>query len=96
MPCGVQRYDAVEREFRNRDHHSKHRYFNDQQLKFELDLAGNQHNYTQSGANDQLTSMSYDPTIAPGAILSGVAFKGSYSGTNTAPTAFYVNGTLCH
>ena len=51
--------------------------------------------YTQSGANAKLTYMSYDSTIAPGATLSGVGFNGSYSGTNTAPTAFYVNGTLC-
>lgn len=53
-------------------------------------------NYTQSRANAQLTYMSYDATVAPGATLSGVGFNGSYSGTNTAPTAFYVNGTLCH
>jgi len=24
-----------------------------------------------------------------------MGFNASYSGTNTAPTAFYVNGTLC-
>ncbi len=52
--------------------------------------------YTQSGANVQLAYMSYNSTIAPGATLSGVGFGASYSGTNTAPAAFYVNGTLCH
>jgi hypothetical protein len=40
--------------------------------------------------------MSYDATIAPGATLSGLGFNASYSGTNNAPSAFYVNGTLCH
>jgi len=40
--------------------------------------------------------MSYNSTLAPGATLSGVGFGGSYSGTNAAPAAFYVNGTLCH
>jgi hypothetical protein len=40
--------------------------------------------------------MSYNPTIAAGATLSGMGFNASYSGTNTAPTAFYVNGTKCN
>jgi sugar lactone lactonase YvrE len=53
-------------------------------------------NYTQSGANVTFTNMSYNATIAPGATLSGVGFNASYSGSNPAPTAFSVNGTLCH
>jgi len=40
--------------------------------------------------------MSYNAAITPGATLTGMGFNGSYSGTNNAPTAFYVNGTLCH
>ena len=52
-------------------------------------------NYTQNGKNASLTNASWNPTIAAGATLSGMGFNGSYSGTNTAPTAFYVNGTLC-
>ena len=52
--------------------------------------------YTQTGANATLTNESWNPTTAAGATLSGVGFNGSYSGTNSAPTAFYVNGTLCH
>jgi hypothetical protein len=51
--------------------------------------------YTQTGKNASLTNLSWNPTIAPGATLSGMGFNGSYSGTNAAPTAFYVNGTLC-
>jgi hypothetical protein len=53
-------------------------------------------NYTQTGANATLTNLSYDATIAAGATISGIGFNGSYSGTNTAPAAFSVNGTLCH
>jgi hypothetical protein len=52
-------------------------------------------NYTQNGKNASLTNASWNPTIAAGATLSGMGFNGSYSVTNTAPTAFYVNGTLC-
>jgi hypothetical protein len=50
---------------------------------------------TQNGKNASLTNLSWNPTIAPGATLSGVGFNASYSGTNIAPTAFYLNGTLC-
>jgi hypothetical protein len=53
-------------------------------------------NYSQSGANAKFTNESYNATIAAGATLTGMGFNGSYSGTNTSPTAFYVNGTLCH
>jgi cellulase/cellobiase CelA1 len=53
-------------------------------------------NYTQNGANVTLTNMSYNAQISAGATLNGVGFNGSYSGSNPAPTAFYVNGTLCH
>jgi sugar lactone lactonase YvrE len=52
-------------------------------------------NYTQSGANITLTNATWNATIAPGATLSGMGFLASYSGTNTAPTAFHVNGTPC-
>ena len=52
--------------------------------------------YTQTGANAAMTNESWNSTIGPGATLSGMGFNGSYSGTNSAPTAFYVNGTLCH
>ena len=51
--------------------------------------------YNQSGANVTMTNMSYNNSIAPGATLSGMGFGASYSGANTSPTAFYVNGTKC-
>ena len=43
-----------------------------------------------------LTNASWNSTIAAGATVSGIGFNASYSGTNPPPTAFYVNGTLCH
>jgi hypothetical protein len=51
--------------------------------------------YTQAGPNASLAAASWNKNIAPGTTLSGMGFNASYSGTNTAPTAFYVNGTLC-
>jgi Cellulose binding domain len=51
--------------------------------------------YTQSGTNAKLTNASWNPAIAAGATISGIGFNASYTGTNTAPTAFYLNGTLC-
>jgi predicted MFS family arabinose efflux permease len=52
-------------------------------------------NYSQTGANAKLTNASYNAAIASGATLTGIGFNGSYSGTNTAPSTFYLNGTLC-
>jgi len=52
-------------------------------------------NYTQSGANATLTNANWNQTIAPGATLTGAGFNASYSGSNPAPTAFFINGTRC-
>jgi len=52
-------------------------------------------NYSQTGANVKFTYEGYNATIAAGATLSGMGFNGTWSGSNVAPTAFYVNGTLC-
>jgi hypothetical protein len=52
--------------------------------------------YKQSGDNVTLTNESYNGQIAEGATLSGIGFNASYHGSNTAPSAFYLNGTLCH
>lgn len=51
--------------------------------------------YSQTGANAKLTNLSYDAAITPGATITGIGFNASYTGTNTAPSAFYLNGTLC-
>ena len=52
-------------------------------------------NYTQTGPNATLTNASWNATIAPGATVTGIGFNASYSGTNTSPTTFRVNGVLC-
>jgi cellulose 1,4-beta-cellobiosidase len=51
--------------------------------------------YSQTGANAKLTNAGYNGAIAAGATISGIGFNASYSGTNTNPTAFSLNGTLC-
>lgn len=50
--------------------------------------------WSQSGQSVTVQSVSYNATIAAGAAVStGAQF--TYSGTNTAPTAYTVNGTTC-
>ncbi|MDX6313530.1 MAG: hypothetical protein QOF44_2994, partial [Streptomyces sp.] len=50
--------------------------------------------WSQSGKNVTVTNLDWNRTIAAGAAVSAGANFG-YSGTNTAPTAFAVNGTTC-
>ena len=50
---------------------------------------------TQQGENVTFVNASWNPTIAPGATLSGVGFNGSFSTSNPPPTAFFLNGTRC-
>jgi hypothetical protein len=50
--------------------------------------------WSQSGAAVTVTAPSWAPTIAPGASYTTNANFG-YSGANTAPTAFTVNGVAC-
>lgn len=40
------------------------------------------------------TNLSWNQSIAPNGSI-GIGFNGTYTGTNTAPTAFTVNGTAC-
>jgi hypothetical protein len=51
--------------------------------------------YSQTGVDAKLTNLSWNPAIAAGATLTGVGFNASYSGKNSVPGAFYLNGTLC-
>lgn len=51
---------------------------------------------TQSGANVTITNVSYNGSIAAGATLGAPpGFNGSWSGSNTVPTSFKLNGVLC-
>ncbi len=51
--------------------------------------------YSQNGAVVTLNSASWNGSIAPGATQSGIGFNGAYSGSDTPPATFYLNGTLC-
>ncbi len=53
-------------------------------------------NYTQSGNGVTLTNASWNNSIAPGATVSGIGFNANYTGTNAAPTKFFVNGVACN
>ena len=52
-------------------------------------------NGTQSGAAVTFSSESYNGAIAAGATLTGIGFNANYSGTNTLPAVFYLNGVEC-
>ncbi|MFI6789320.1 glycoside hydrolase family 48 protein [Nonomuraea sp. NPDC050383] len=55
---------------------------------------GWQANWSQSGQNVTATSLSYNGSQATGAQWT-IGFNGSYSGTNTNPTTFAINGVTC-
>ena len=50
---------------------------------------------SQTGANATLTNEAWNANINPGTTLNGIGFNGTFTGTNPAPAAFYLNGTLC-
>jgi endoglucanase len=52
--------------------------------------------YTQSGGNVTITSSSFNSSIPAGQSLSSEpGFNGTWAGTNSAPTAFTLNGVSC-
>ena len=52
--------------------------------------------YTQSGSAVTVTNVSYNASIPAGQSLSSApGFNGSWNGSNTAPTAFTLNGIAC-
>lgn len=51
--------------------------------------------FTQSGSAVTVASLSWNGAIASGGTLSGIGFLANYSGTNTNPTAFTLNGVAC-
>jgi len=50
--------------------------------------------YTQSGEHVTATNLSYNATIAPGSSVS-FGFTGTFTNSDTSPTAFTVNGAGC-
>ena len=52
--------------------------------------------YTQSGSSVTITNASYNGSIPSGSALSSEpGFNGTWSGTNSPPTAFTLNGAAC-
>ncbi len=51
--------------------------------------------FTQSGAAVSVTNLSYNGTIAASGGTVNFGFNLNYSGSNSAPTAFALNGTAC-
>ncbi|HVQ95300.1 MAG TPA: cellulose binding domain-containing protein, partial [Mycobacteriales bacterium] len=49
---------------------------------------------SQAGTAVSLTNVSYNGTIAPGG-STNMGFQATYSGTNTNPSAFSLNGAAC-
>jgi cellulase/cellobiase CelA1 len=49
---------------------------------------------TQNGNTVTLTNLSYNGTLAPGG-TANPGFNGSWSGSNTSPSAFTLNGKAC-
>jgi glucuronoarabinoxylan endo-1,4-beta-xylanase len=53
-------------------------------------------NMIQSGANVTVTNVSYNGSIPAGGSYSGMGFNGTWNNTtNTVPSSFAVNGTVC-
>ena len=52
-------------------------------------------NYSQSGEAVTATSESYNGAIAAGSTYSGVGFIANYSGANSVPVSFTLNGVVC-
>ena len=50
--------------------------------------------WAQTGSAVTATGLGWNATLAPGA-STDIGFNGSHTGTNTAPTAFTVNGAAC-
>ncbi|HLG64819.1 MAG TPA: glycoside hydrolase family 6 protein [Ktedonosporobacter sp.] len=54
-------------------------------------------NFTQNGAAVTITSLSYNGAVAAGAtVTSPPGFNANWSGSNTAPTSFTINGNACN
>jgi cellulose 1,4-beta-cellobiosidase len=51
--------------------------------------------WAQSGSQVTAKSLSYNGALGTGA-STNIGFNGTFSGTNTAPTSFTVNGTACN
>ena len=53
-------------------------------------------NYTQTGQQVSISNASWNGSVAAGGTVATIGWNANYSGTNTNPTTFYVNGVACH
>lgn len=53
-------------------------------------------NYTQSGQQVSIANAAWNGSVAAGGTVSGIGWNANYSGTNTNPATFSVNGVQCH
>jgi hypothetical protein len=51
--------------------------------------------WSQTGNAVSISNAAWNGTVATGGVVSGMGFNASYSGTNTNPTNFAINGTPC-
>src|ERR1700730_3224895 len=51
--------------------------------------------WSQTGNQVSISNAGWNGNVASGGTVSGVGFNASFSGTNTNPTAFTVNGVAC-
>lgn len=51
--------------------------------------------YSQTGKQVTLTNAAWNGSVLVGATVSGIGWNANYSGTNTDPAVFYVNGVQC-
>ncbi len=51
--------------------------------------------YTQQGPNVTLTNETWNAVIPANSEVSNIGFNAAYTGQNTTPTKFYLNGVLC-
>ena len=52
--------------------------------------------YTQTGQQVSISNASWNGSVAAGSTVATIGWNGNYSGTNTNPTTFSVNGVACH
>jgi len=51
--------------------------------------------YVQSGETVRASNLNYNGSIPAGGSYNGVGFTASYSGTNAAPSTFFIDGVAC-
>jgi endoglucanase len=71
--------------------------------KLSWTYSGNQHltqswdgTYTQAAEAIALENASFNSTIAPSVTSTGIGFQATYTGHNSARSAFFLNGVACH